>query len=204
MFESLDRDHTSRRLSPTSLLTRVPGGKKYMSLYTGQPLYTTGWSRKVTRWNTLWLTGHLGATHEVHHSSSNPKVTRIQMLDVYNTDAVHVKYYYGTSNRVDVYVKGRRIPPIAVPAFDNPDAPDLSNGGQLDVSPHGTNYYNRFTDTWGCLRIRANHCKDTDAIVLTATPTVTEERFFTVGVKGLVTNVALLLGTQKLVFKLLG
>ena len=36
--------------------------------------------------------------------------------------------------------------------------------------------------------------KISDAIVLTATLTVTEERFFTTGVKGLVTNVALLLG----------
>ena len=35
----------------------------------------------------------------------NPKVTRIQMLDVYNTDAVHVKYYYRTVIELNVYVR---------------------------------------------------------------------------------------------------
>jgi hypothetical protein len=50
------------------------------------------------------MTGHIGATHEVHHSSTNPGVTRVQMRDAGPLEAVHVKYYYGTANRVDLYV----------------------------------------------------------------------------------------------------
>ena len=46
IFESMDRDHRNRRLSPTSVLTEL-NGKRYMALYTGPGRYKIDWSGKI-------------------------------------------------------------------------------------------------------------------------------------------------------------
>jgi hypothetical protein len=204
IFESLDRDHSARRLSPTALLTQAPGGKKYMSLYTGPPVYKTAWSGKIARWNTLWMTGHIGATHTVHHTSTNPQVSRIQMRDAGPGDAVHMKYYFGTANRVDCYVNGKVVLPMAKITFNNPKGPDLS--ALLPSLPHGANFYDRLN---GYLEfvLRGSDVvivRVSNMVVLTTDITITDDDFFKTGISGLVTNIAMLLGIPESRIKVAG
>ena len=96
IFENLDKDALARRISPTSVLTEIPSlaSERFMSLYTGPPLYGINWNGKVARVNTLWVTGHLDATHTVHHSSTTPQLTRVSLVDSTPEEAVHIKLYY--------------------------------------------------------------------------------------------------------------
>ena len=98
-----------------------------MSLYTGPAKYGGNWAGKITRHNTLWITGHVGATHTIHHSSTNPSITRVTFADATEDETVHIKLYYGVPNRVDIYVDGRYVPPLANITWDQPDVPDISS-----------------------------------------------------------------------------
>ena len=88
------------------LLRSLPWPVSVSCLYTGPPLYKVGWNEKIRRSNTLWVTGHLDATHTVHHSRQL-QLTRVSLVDSTPEEAVHVKLYYGIVNRVDVYVDGK-------------------------------------------------------------------------------------------------
>jgi len=196
IHESLDGDHTKRRISPTSVLTELPSqSKRFMSLYTGPAKYGGNWAGKITRHNTLWITGHVGATHTIHHSSTNPSISRVTFADATEDEAVHVKLYYGVPNRVDVYVDGRYVPPLANITWDQPDVPDISSSGSLETMPHGANFYNRLN---GYLEFVLRGPKEvqirvSNIVVLSATVTVTEDTFFVPGIKALVNNIRLLL-----------
>ena len=118
-----------------------------MSLYTGPALYSAGWSSKSSRYSTIWATGHVGATHTIHFSSTNPKQTRLSMYGATNSERAHIKLYYGTSNRVDVFVDGNLVPPLANLTFENiDDKPDISSQGLLENLDHGANFYNRIEE----------------------------------------------------------
>ena len=196
VHESLDVDHANRRISPTSVLTELPSqSKRFMSLYTGPAKYGGDWAGKITRHNTLWITGHVGATHTIHHSSTNPSISRVTFADATEDEAVHVKLYYGVPNRVDVYVDGRYVPPLANITWDQPDVPDISSSGTLETMPHGANFYNRLN---GYLEFVLRGPKEvqirvSNIVVLSATVTVTEDTFFVPGIKALVNNIRLLL-----------
>eukprot|EP00941_MAST-03F_sp_MAST-3F-sp1_P003352 g3352.t1 len=198
IFESADADSTTRRLGPTSVLVQKgKTGKRFMSLYTGPAAYQISWSGKVSRAVTVWATGHLGATHTVHHSSTNPTVTRVTMVDATPEDgAVHVKMFFGTANRVDLYVDGKLVPPLTLVAFDNPDTPDLSSDGTLSSQPHGANFYDRLNgyEEFVLRGPQTVHLRVSNMVVLKQKLTITEDEFFIPGLKGLVKNVALLLG----------
>ena len=38
-------------------------------------------------------------THTIHHSSTNPSISRVTFADATEDEAVHVKLYYGVPNR---------------------------------------------------------------------------------------------------------
>jgi hypothetical protein len=198
VFESLDGDHKMRRLSPTSVLTRL-NDKRYMALYTGPGRYKIDWSGAIKRSVTLWVTGHKGATHEVHHTSTNPGIQRVGMSGATMDDAVHIKLYYGVANNVDLYVGEELVPPLAKVTFENPDGPDLSNRGTLNDQPHGANYYDRLN---GYMEFVLRGPKPvairiSNMIILTGTISVTEDEFFVPGLLGLTRNIALLLGIDE-------
>merc|ERR1712164_8436 len=197
IFESLDKDALERRISPTSVLTEIPSlaSERFMSLYTGPPLYKVGWNEKIRRSNTLWVTGHLDATHTVHHSSTTPQLTRVSLVDSTPEEAVHIKLYYGIPNRVDVYVDGKLKTPLANVTWDNPAVPDFSSAGMLASLEHGANFYNRLNGYLefilrgpGEVQLRISN-----TVVLSLKVKVTEDKFFEPGLEGLVDNVRLLL-----------
>ena len=197
IFESLDKDALERRISPTSVLTEIPSlaSERFMSLYTGPPLYKVGWNEKIRRSNTLWVTGHLDATHTVHHSSTTPQLTRVSLVDSTPEEAVHVKLYYGIVNRVDVYVDGKLKTPLKDITWDNPAVPDFSSAGMLASLEHGANFYNRLNGYLefilrgpGEVQLRISN-----TVVLSLKVKVTEDKFFEPGLEGLVDNVRLLL-----------
>ena len=86
----------------------------------------------------LWTVAHLGMRHNLYFSSTNPQTTRLHLRDAGPDDAVLVSMYYGQPNRVEVYVRGERIFPIAEPTWDDPTM------ATLDTSmPSGTNIWDR-------------------------------------------------------------
>ena len=203
VIESMDSDQMNRRIAPMSLMTETPhlsGSKRYMSLYTGPALYSAGWSGKVSRYSTIWATGHVGATHTIHFSSTNPKQTRLSMYGATNSERAHIKLYYGTSNRVDVFVDGNLVPPLANLTFENiDDKPDISSQGLLENLDHGANFYNRI-EGYLELVLRGSRSVDviiSNQIVLSLEVTVTDDEFYATGIDGLVRNVALLLGISE-------
>merc|ERR1712164_90252 len=197
IFENLDKDALARRISPTSVLTEIPSlaSERFMSLYTGPPLYKVGWNEKIRRSNTLWVTGHLDATHTVHHSSTTPQLTRVSLVDSTPEEAVHIKLYYGIPNRVDVYVDGKLKTPLKDITWDNPAVPDFSSAGMLASLEHGANFYNRLN---GYLEFILSgpgevQLRISNTVVLALKVKVTEDKFFEPGLEGLVDNVRLLL-----------
>ena len=180
------------------MLTEL-NGKRYMALYTGPGRYKIDWSGKIKRIVTLWVTGHKGATHTVHHTSTNPQVQRVGMYGATMDDVVHVKLYYGVANRVDLYVKNEIVPPLAKISFENPDGPDLSLRGTLLDQPHGANYYNRLTGYMEFV-LRGPEpvfLRISNMVVLSGSITVNEDEFFIPGLIGLTKNIALLLGIDE-------
>ena len=203
VIESMDSDQMNRRIAPMSLMTETPhlsGSKRYMSLYTGPALYEAGWAGKISRYSTIWATGHVGATHTIHFSSTNPKQTRLSMYGATNSERAHIKLYYGTSNRVDVFVDGNLVPPLANITFENTDdKPDISSQGLLENLDHGANFYNRI-EGYLELVLRGSRSVDiiiSNQIVLSLEVTVTDDEFYATGIDGLVRNVALLLGISE-------
>ena len=98
VFESMDRDHRNRRLSPTSVLTEL-NGKRYMALYTGPGRYKIDWSGKIKRIVTLWV--------RASDSHCSPHVTDPKYVLKGKQQWMMCTCKYGVANRVDLYVKNR-------------------------------------------------------------------------------------------------
>merc|ERR1712232_608345 len=117
-------------------------GGGYISQYTGPLEYAT-----ETRLSTFWTVGHLGMQHNLFFSSSAPNHVRIHLREVDPTEALLLSVYWGVPNRVNAYIRRRRVIPYAEPLFDTCSK---QNGGvskccpplSLDMS-HGTNIYDR-------------------------------------------------------------
>ena len=207
LFESMDADAKSRRVFPLAMnvyaaaghspLNSIDKGPRYMSLYTGPSMYGLPWSKKASRWTSGHLTGQVGSTHDIYLSSTNPKHTRMYLRDASPDEAVHVRIYYGLANRVDVFVAGKKVEPLASITWDSlrkgvrPPNLDATNVSYAN----GANYYNRIT---GFLEVilRGHEAVDfivSDIIELTMGLEVSEDEFFETGYQGLLRNLASLM-----------
>ena len=207
-FESLDGDAVSRRIFPLALNVYAKQGhsalnddniKRAISLYTGPSMYGLGWSKKVRRWTQGHLTGNVGSSHDLYLAGSNPKKIRLRLRDTGPDEAIHIRVHYGIPNRVDAYVRGKRVEPLASVTFDSkrkgisPPNLDPTNTSYT----HGANYYNRLSG-FAEVILRGSRPVDlviSEVIELKIGLAVTENEFFAkTGTDGLVRNIALLMG----------
>merc|ERR1712060_609645 len=85
--------------------------------------------------------------HHVFFTSSPPDNLRIHLREVTRDEGLILSVYWGVPNRVNAYVKGRRIAPYREPTWDL--CADRNGGVQeccksLDIDmPHGSNIYDR-------------------------------------------------------------
>jgi len=206
VLESLDADFMSRRYAPVAVnIHDKPGHSglrdgqsfRYMSLYTGASMYGLGWNTKISRSSTMTITGSLYRTHDIYLSGTNPQKQRLSLKDATPDEALHVRIYYGLPNRVDAYVEGEKVEPLATPTWDRVKSGDLPP--ELDPTDpsltNGAGYYNRLTGFFELI-LRGPEpvvLKVTEMVELKIGLAVTEDEFYKTGYQGLLRNLALLM-----------
>ena len=143
--------------------------------------------------------GNVGSSHDLYLSGTNPKKIRLRLRHSRPDEAVHIRVYYGISNRVDAYVDGKLVEPLASVTFESMRKDFLLQIWipRIYTYTHGANYYNRLT---GFAEVILRGPRPVDLVIsevieLKIGLAVTEEEFFEkTGTDGLVRNIALLMG----------
>lgn len=175
-------------------------------MYTGPGTLATGFPIHL---QAFWTVAHIGYRHNIYFSSTNPLRTRLHLRDAGPEEGVVLCIYYGQPNRVEVFLKGRRVQPVAEPTWDNQALPIL------DASmPNGMHVYDRIgvgpTRRPGYLHVVV---KGPDPIELRVTKKIKltkklergeKEFVYQKGPQGLVRNIALLLNIPEHQIKIVG
>jgi hypothetical protein len=156
-----------------------------------------------------WTVAHLNARHNIYFTSTTPATVTFRLRDAAPHEGVMISLYYGTPNRVEVYVEGNRIFPMHEPTWDDPNITNLTMS-----MPTGTNIWDRL-GRGGDNRPGYMHVivKGPTPVVLKVTPKLKLTKFLEVGEQefvyqtgsqGMTRNVALLMNIPETRIKVVG